>query len=383
MKKIAALAAALLALTLALTSCGTKELSSFTQSEKEKYISIEQYKGLVIDKKKMEESIQEDIDALLEKKATTNEVTDRAAKEGDTVNIDYKGYIKDENGEWETEPFKNGSATGSDLKLGSDTMIEGFEDAIIGFNSGEEKDIFVTFPEEYKNNPDMQGKEAKFTVKVNKITETILPELTDDFIAENTDYKTLDEYRASLEDDYKNDQIISLLLQKVTVKEYPEDNVRQYYDNLVNTYRTYATNYGMSLSQFCQQYLNKTEEVALRGFVDQAKNSVKQNLALLLIADMENITVSDEEYTKRANEMLEDSSYTTIEELEKAYTKDGLRTVILEDIVVDFLVDNVSVEEIPEEDDGDETTAGDKEEEPSDTSADSSDTSASDETTAD
>ena len=117
--------------------------------------------------------------------------------------------------------------------------------------------------------------------------------------------------------------------------------------------------------------------------MDQAKNSVKQNLALLLIADMENITVSDEEYTKRANEMLEDSSYTTIEELEKAYTKDGLRTVILEDIVVDFLVDNVSVEEIPEEDDGDETTAGDKEQEPSDTSADSSDTSASDETAAD
>ena len=116
------------------------------------------------------------------------EVTeDRAVQKEDTVNIDYTGYM-------DGEEFEGGSATGDDLLIGSGSFISGFEDGLIGHKKGEEVTLDLTFPEDYQNE-EMQGKAVQFKVKINKISQA--PELTDEWVAANTDYKTVEEYKAA------------------------------------------------------------------------------------------------------------------------------------------------------------------------------------------
>ena len=169
-KKIAVLAAGICALSLILTGCSS-EISN-------DYVTITKYKGVEIDKvdstKVSDDDVESQINSVLQSKATTTEVTDRAAHNGDTVTIDYEGK-KD------GVAFDGGTATDAQLTLGSGTFIDGFEDGVVGHNIGDTFDLDLTFPENY-GNEELAGQAVVFTVTLKAISQTDVPELTDEFV---------------------------------------------------------------------------------------------------------------------------------------------------------------------------------------------------------
>ena len=176
---------------LSVVGCGSKTLSN-------DYVTVKQYKGLeVAQVEKVEvtdEQVEQSVQANLNAAAEKEPIKDRAAEKGDWVNIDYTGYIDD-------VAFEGGTATGSDLELGSGSFIgaeggyAGFEDQIIGHSTGEEFDIEVKFSDSYPGT-DVAGKVARFHIVLNEIYKQNIPELTDEWVASNSKTaKTADEYR--------------------------------------------------------------------------------------------------------------------------------------------------------------------------------------------
>ncbi len=153
-------------------------------------IEVKDYKGVEIEQVSAEVT-DEDVENEIKSMARRNSrmiTVDRPAKDGDMVLIDYEGWIGD-------EQFEGGTAERQPLKLGSGTFIPGFEEQLIGVSTGEDKDVTVTFPEDY-HSKDLAGKEAVFKCKVHEIKEEELPEIDDDFVKDVSEFDTLDELRA-------------------------------------------------------------------------------------------------------------------------------------------------------------------------------------------
>ena len=191
-KKLAVLAAGICALSLFLTGC-SGEISN-------DYVTITKYKGVEIDKVDADAVSDNDVEAqinsVLQSKSTTTEVTDRAAQTGDTVTIDYEGK-KD------GVAFDGGTATDAQLTLGSGQFIDGFEDGVVGHNIGDTFDLDLTFPENY-GNEDLAGQAVVFTVTLKGISQTDVPELTDEFVQSVSDTsKTVEEYKKEIKKSLK------------------------------------------------------------------------------------------------------------------------------------------------------------------------------------
>ena len=188
----AVLAAGICALSLFLTGC-SGEISN-------DYVTITKYKGVEIDKVDADAVSDNDVEAqinsVLQSKSTTTEVTDRAAQTGDTVTIDYEGK-KD------GVAFDGGTATDAQLTLGSGQFIDGFEDGVVGHNIGDTFDLDLTFPENY-GNEDLAGQAVVFTVTLKGISQTDVPELTDEFVQSVSDTsKTVEEYKKEIKKSLK------------------------------------------------------------------------------------------------------------------------------------------------------------------------------------
>ncbi|MBR5302698.1 MAG: trigger factor, partial [Clostridia bacterium] len=204
-------------------------------------VVLGEYKGVSV---KKETTIVSDVevDARLEeernKQATEIEVEGRAVAEGDTVNLDYAGSV-------DGVAFAGGTAQDQTLKIGSGSFIPGFEEQMIGMNIGEEKDLQVTFPEQY-HAEELAGKAAVFHVKVNSITETQLPALDDDFAKDISEFDTLDEYKADIrakleaqaaERDNNNftNAVIEKVLENASV-EIPEAMIERQIDSMMRDF---------------------------------------------------------------------------------------------------------------------------------------------------
>ena len=154
-------------------------------------VTLGQYKGLEVEKTEAtvtDEQVQAELDRMAQNVAST-ETVDRAAQMGDTANIDFEGF---DNG----VPFDGGKGDNFDLKLGSGQFVPGFEEQIVGMNAGEEKDIDITFPEDYHK--DLAGKAVVFHVKLNKVTVTNVPEMDDEFAKDVSEFDTLEELKADV-----------------------------------------------------------------------------------------------------------------------------------------------------------------------------------------
>ena len=174
-----------------MTGCGNKGISNDK-------ITIKQYKGLEVEKvdpvEVTDTDVEDSINSTLQTKSTQNDITDRPAQEGDVVTIDYEGK-KD------GVAFDGGTAQDQQLELGSGAFIDGFEDGIVGHNIGETFDLNLTFPEDYKSE-DMAGQAVVFTVTLDKISEVIVPELTDELVAELSESaKTIEDYKKEVKED--------------------------------------------------------------------------------------------------------------------------------------------------------------------------------------
>lgn len=207
-----------------------------------------------------EEDVQSQIDSLLSQNTTTQQITDRAAADGDTVNIDYVGTV-------DGVAFTGGTYSGYSLTLGSDSFIDGFEDQIVGHKPGETFEVNVTFPDGYSDSTDAEGnavvlsnKKAVFSVTLNYISEEILPELTDAWVEENfssTDgVHTVEdlraEYQKMLYQNNLNTAVMDYLLANSTFKDLPKEVTDYQVDQCLNYYYTMAQYYGYDLDSFLQ-----------------------------------------------------------------------------------------------------------------------------------
>lgn len=262
-------------------------------------VELGQYKGLTVEKVSAEVT---DTDVMLElekvqrQNARKVEVTDRAAQMGDIANINYLGSV-------DGVPFDGGKAEGHDLELGSHSFIEGFEDAIVGHNIGEEFDINVTFPEAY-HAPELAGKPAVFAIKLNSITAKELPELNDAFAEDVSEFSTLDEYKADIlaklatEKTEKARQLQGDKLLDVAVANCKMEVPQVMYDNkidsMLNEFQENIVRQGLSMDVY-YQYMGTNEEMMRETFKETSMKSVDARLMLEAIAKAENLVISDED----------------------------------------------------------------------------------------
>ncbi len=270
-------------------------------------VKVTSYKGLEVEKVTVATE-QSEIDAELERTrarySRTISVTDRAAKEGDTADINYEGFC-------DGKAFDGGKAENHKLKLGSGTFIPGFEEQVAGKNVGEEFDVNVTFPEEY-HAKELAGKEATFKCKLNAIEFEELPTLDDEFAKDASEFDTLDEYKADIKKnlekrhDAEAEARLAEALTKALVAnveaDIPAVMVDKEQDLLVREYDYNLRAQGLSLEMLVKYTGMKIEEIKDR-YKEQAELNVKRQLALDEIIKAENVEASEEDIEKKYEEM--------------------------------------------------------------------------------
>ena len=272
-------------------------------------VKLGEYKGIKFDKVEYnvtDEDIDADIKRLQERNARTVEVADRAAEIDDIANIDYSGAV-------DGVKFEGGTAEGYDLVLGSHSFIPGFEEGVVGMNVGDTKDVAVKFPEEY-HSEDLKGKDAIFTVKLNKLSKKELPEVTDEFIKEATGVETIDAYKAETKAKMEDanakkaereleNKMIEFFTDSAEV-EIPDAMIENQIDYMVQDMEYRMSYQGLKLEDFLK-YTNQNMADYRKTFTEQAKKSVKQQLVIDAIISKEEIAASDEEVKEKVNEMYE------------------------------------------------------------------------------
>ena len=269
-------------------------------------VTLGQYKGIEVAKQEYnvtDEMVDAEIEREREKIASTVEVTDRAVQDGDKVNLDYSGSV-------DGVKFEGGTAEKQELTIGSGMFIPGFEEQMVGMNVGEEKDITVTFPEQY-HSEELAGKEAVFHVKVNAIEETVLPEADDEFAKDVSEFDTIEELRADkrkkLEEaaalrakNQRENELIEKACANASV-EIPEAMIERQMDHILNDIRYRLSMQGISLEDYCKYTGTSIEDMRKEMRAD-AEKRVKSQLVLEAIGKAETIEAGAEEIEEKLNE---------------------------------------------------------------------------------
>lgn len=286
-------------------------------------VTLGDYKGLTVEVTKQEVT-DADIDARIEqdrqKVARTVDVEGRALENGDTVNLDYAGSV-------DGVAFEGGTAEGQTLTLGSNQFIPGFEEQMVGMNIGEEKDLNVTFPEQY-HAAELVGKAAVFHVKVNSATHTELPELNDEFAADASEYNTFAEYKDSIvkelnEKAAKNNEVAveNALVEKVTANaqmDIPEAMIRDQVNYILREMQMRMAYQGLRLEDYLK-YTGQTVEQLAGMYKGEAEQRVKMELTLEAIRKAEGVEPTDEDVQKQIAEQAERMGQ-KVEDFEKTLT---------------------------------------------------------------
>lgn len=315
----------------------------------ESMVKLGEYKGLTYtetDVSVSDDEVESQINSTLTAHATAEQITDRAVEDGDTVNIDFEGKI-------DGETFDGGTASGASLTIGSGTFIDGFEDGLIGVKPGDKTTLKLKFPDEYKTNADLAGKDVTFDVTVNYIKgDDIVPELDDDFVKglNIDDVSNVKEYRAYVKSQLqankeseaeksKQSELLQQAVDNAEIKEIPEELVTQYATQYTDYYKQYASYFGLELSDFLTQYMNQTEEEFNQSAEDYGKERAGYMLVVSAIAKAEKVDV-DALYDEKVAQYAEQSGYADAATLEKDYSKRYLNQIIINEEVQNILEEN-------------------------------------------
>ena len=309
-------------------------------------VKLGKYKGIEI--KKIEynvsdEDINHELKHMQEKNARLVSV-ERPVKDGDITVIDFEGSI-------DGVPFDGGKAENHELTIGSKQFIPGFEDQIIGMKLEEEKDIKVTFPEDYFSK-DLAGKEATFKVKLHEIKEKELPKLDDDFAKDTSEFETLAELKKSIKEKLEEENkhrakhetenaVIEAVADTVEL-DIPSGMIETEIDNMVKDVESRLSYQGLNLEQYLK-IMGKTMEEFRKQYEEQAQKTVKIRLVLEAIQKDLDVKVEDSEIKDKIKEMSETYSRKP-EELEqneqfKNYIEENLKY----EKTIDFLVENAKL----------------------------------------
>ncbi|MEX3487506.1 trigger factor [Staphylococcus warneri] len=318
-------------------------------------VKLGDYKGLEIEKQDSEltdEELEESINHSLGHMAEMVVKEDGAVENGDTVNIDFSGSV-------DGEEFEGGQAEGYDLEVGSGSFIPGFEEQLEGMKTGEEKDVVVTFPEEY-HAEELTGKEATFKTKVNEIKYKDVPELNDEIANElDAEANSVDEYKENLRkrlaeqkateaENTEKEEAIKKATDNATI-DIPQAMIDTELDRMVQEFGQRIQQQGLDLQTYFQ--ISGQDESQLREQMkDDAEQRVKTNLTLTAIADAENIEVSDEDIDKELEKMSEQFNI-SVEDIKNTL---GNTDIVKNDVriqkVIDLLKDNAKLVEGSKED---------------------------------
>jgi len=319
-----------------------------------KIVKLGEYKGLkleVIDTVVTDDEIESRIKATLSMNPEKIPVEGRAVENGDIVNIDFEGKL-------DGVAFEGGTFKGYDLTIGSGSFIPGFEEQVIGMKKGETKDLDITFPDPYENNPDLAGKATVFTVTLNEIYKETPAELTDAWVERVTmgQQKTVAEYREAIKTEiekYKKDNSdteaqIAAMEQVIENSEFElsEEGINKEYTDMKAEYEKMATAYGMDIKQFAE-LSNMTEEEFDVKLKENAENRAKQKLIIDEIFKKEKMSLEDADYAD-----LEEQTGMAKNDLYLQYGQsmvdDYVKTVKVEQFMVDNATKTIKPAQSPE-----------------------------------
>lgn len=291
------------------------------------------------------------IQSVLANNPVRTEITDRAVQDGDVTDISYVGTQ-------DGVAFDGGTADNYELTIGSGAFIDGFEDGVIGMKIGETKELNLTFPETYKNNPDLAGAEVVFTVTLNKIYEETQPELNDEFVAglgiENV--AAVEDYRQYVYDglmenaQYQYDMdvenaVLNVIYENANFKAVPEAMADRYYDRLVTNMTYQAALYGVDLETFMLYGYGMTAEQYEPDMKESAQRAAEQILMLQAIAEKEGLTVSDEEMEEDIAAKAVEYGYESADAYKEVIGNEvkGYREFVMSEKVTAYLLEKANI----------------------------------------
>ncbi len=307
-------------------------------------VKVENYKGIEIKKIVIpavtEDDINEEIEKVRDKSARLVDCDSGVAEKGDISNIDFEGSV-------DGEPFEGGAAEDVDLELGGGQFVPGFEDQIIGKNVGDEFDITVVFPDDYHVSK-LASKTAIFKTKLNKLQKKQLPELDDEFVKDVSEFDTLDEYKADLEkklaaskeEEAKaaaDSETFDKFVELVEV-EIPEALIRAKTKILLREFEQRFSSLGIKLKDYVK-YTGISEEKLASDMRPRAVQSVKMDLGIKRVGELENVTVSDEEVEAEYGKIAEGYKLAP-EQIKRFIAKDDIVSDITRQKVLDIIRNN-------------------------------------------
>ena len=339
------------------TDTDTKEAASsegkrlVSVKDVSKYVTIGEYKGLELTRTSQpvtDDDVQAEINYNLEDNGS--EVKDGTVENGDTVTINFTGTI-------DGKEFDGGSAEDYELVVGDGEMIDGFEDGIVGMKSGETKELDLTFPDDYYEES-VAGKAVVFKVTLQKFTRPA--ELTDEWVAENTEYKTVDEYREAVKKQLEDTAVQTAdyglysdawneVQAASEIKDYPKEDVDAAKKSYQELNEKYVKDAGMEMADFLESQ-GMSEEDYESECQQYAESKVEQNLIVQGIMDAEGLSIDDEETQKLKDDLIKEYGFASIDEMIETYGEQEVNESLALLRVERFIVDNANVTEVAGDD---------------------------------
>lgn len=309
-------------------------------------VEVEGYKGIEVEKKAAPKILTKDVDerikAIQEQNARLVTSEDGKAEKGDVVDIDFEGYV-------DSEKFDGGTAQGVELEIGKGQFIAGFEDQIIGHKVGEEFEINVTFPETY-HVASLASKPAVFKTKLNKIQKKDLPVVDDEFVKDVSEFENLEDFKKDIkkklsdEAKAKNEretetEVMDKFLELIKA-EIPEALVKNKAFELVREFEYRLKSQGIALKDY-MAYTGLTVEKMVENFMPEAEKTVKVGLGLKKVAELEKISVSDEEIEKEYEAIAKAYSLKP-EQAKRLVPAEGLKKDMISRKTVEFICKNAA-----------------------------------------
>ncbi len=307
-------------------------------------VTLGQYKGVEALKPSADvtdEDVEAELNATRKRNARMIDIDDRPARMGDTADIDFDGYL---NG----ERFDGGKAEGHKLELGSNSFVPGFEDQVVGMKVGEEKDINITFPEDYV--PELAGKDVVFKVKLNSLTMPELPELDDEFAKDVSEFDTLDEYKASIRENLAKtraeraeaafkDAVMFQAAENITA-DIPEVMIEEKEEDIL---RNYAGQFGLrdrsvSLDEI-KKMMGINDEIMEKSIRPAALSQVKTDLLLDAVMEAEELADTDEAFEAYVSKTAAEVG-ATAEQLKQYFGEDYMRHEFRKELATNLIVNS-------------------------------------------
>ena len=307
-------------------------------------VTLGEYKGVEVEKSDVEvtdEDINKEVDKERENNSRTIDVDDRAVENGDIIKLDFDGSV-------DGVPFEGGKAENYTLTIGSGSFIPGFEDQLIGTKIGEDKDVTVTFPEDY-HEKSLAGKEAVFKCKVNAITVKELPDADDEFASEVSEFETLAEYKEDIKKKLtekkekearakKEAQAVEKAVENATM-EIPDAMIDTQVQSMMEDFARRMQSQGLSLEQYFQ-FTGMDAKKMHDQMKPEALKRIQNSLVLEAVAKAENIEISDEKVDEEIAKMAE--AYKMEVEKLKGIIGDSERDQMKKDLAVQAAADLIA-----------------------------------------